>query len=58
MGVDPCDVLISKTTVGNEVGYQLKGSCAWLHLDLTSQNSRPLWGGDGGRRESVTDFGE
>jgi hypothetical protein len=57
MGVDPSDVLIAKRTVGNEVGYQLKASCTWLHLDLTSQNSQPLWGGDGGRREPVTDSG-
>jgi hypothetical protein len=55
MRIAPGDVLISQKTVGNEVGYQLKASCDWLHVDLTSRNSQPLWGGNGGRRESVTD---
>lgn len=56
MRVDPGNVLISKKTVGNEVGYQLKASCDWAHVDLTTRNSQPLRGGSGGRQESVADF--
>ena len=41
--IDPGNVLIRRKTVGNEVGYQLKASCDWLHIDLASQNSNPLW---------------
>jgi hypothetical protein len=42
MRIDPADVLISRKTVGNEVGYQLKASCDWTHIDLTSSNCQPL----------------
>jgi hypothetical protein len=56
MRIDPGSVLISHKTVGNEVGYQLKASCDWVHVDLTSRNSQPFWGGNGGRGESVADF--
>ena len=53
--IDASSVLVSRQTVGNELGYQLKANCDWLHIDLTSQNSQPLWAGNGGHRESVTD---
>src|ERR1035441_2466704 len=51
--IDASSVLVSRQTVGNELGYQLKANCDWLHIDLTSQNSQPLWAGNGGHRESV-----
>jgi hypothetical protein len=54
--IDPGRVLISQKTVGNEVGYQLKASCDWVHLDLTTRESQPLLGGNAGRRGSVADF--
>ena len=53
MHIDPRNVLVSQKTVGNEVGYQLKASCDWVHIDLTSCNCQPLWGGSGGRQKSV-----
>jgi hypothetical protein len=56
MHIDPCNVLITQKTVGNEVGYQLDASCDWIHIDLASGDCQPLWGGNGGHRESVTDF--
>jgi hypothetical protein len=40
--IDPGKVLISQKTVGNEVGYQMKASCDWTHVDLTSRNCLPL----------------
>lgn len=40
MGIDPGTVLIAQETVGNEVGYQLKASCSWTHVDLNSRNSK------------------
>lgn len=54
----PRNVLLEMKTVGNELGYLLKAECAWGHLDLTTQESQPLWGGSGGRREAVTDFAD
>jgi hypothetical protein len=54
--IDPRDVLMELRTVGNEVGYQLKAHCEWVHLDLTTRESQPLLGKNGGRRPSVTDF--
>jgi hypothetical protein len=30
-------------TVGNEVGYKLKASCSWTHIDLTSRDYQTLW---------------
>jgi hypothetical protein len=56
MRIDPGTVLISRRTVGNEAGYQLKATCDWVHIDLTSRSSQPLWGANGGRGESGTDF--
>jgi hypothetical protein len=53
--IDPGKVLISQKTVGNEVGYQLKASCDWIHVDLTSRNCQPLWGGNGGRGGPTVD---
>lgn len=46
MGIDPRSVLIVQDTVGNEVGYRLKATCSWTHIDLTSRNTQPLWGGN------------
>ena len=45
--IDPRNVLMELKTVGNEVGYQLRANCDWAHLDLTTQESQPLWGGNG-----------
>jgi hypothetical protein len=45
LGIDPAKVLIVQETMGNEVGYQLKASCSWTHIDLNSRNAQPLWGG-------------
>jgi hypothetical protein len=45
MNIDPGSVLVAQQTVGNEVSYQLKASCNWTHIDLTSHNAQPLWGG-------------
>lgn len=46
--IDPSRVLIVRETVGNEVGYQIKGSFTWTHIDLTSRKAQPS--GDGGAR--------
>jgi hypothetical protein len=54
--IDSHDVLIEKKTVGNEVGYQLRANVDWVHLDLATQESQPLWGGNCGRRKSVPDL--
>ena len=43
MGIDPRSVLIVQDTVGNEVGYKLKATCSWTHIDLTSRDRQPLW---------------
>lgn len=56
--IDPHDVLIEKKTVGNEVGYQLRANCDWVHLDLATRESQPLLGGNAGRWASVTDFAD
>jgi hypothetical protein len=56
--VDPRDVLTEPKTVGNEVGYQLRANCDWAHVDLTTQESQPLLGGNGRRRAAVTDFAD
>jgi hypothetical protein len=42
LGIDPARVLIVEGTVGNEVGYQLRASCTWTHVDLTSAEAQPL----------------
>jgi hypothetical protein len=34
-------------TVGNEVGYRLKATCSWTHIDLTSHDRQPLLGRNG-----------
>jgi hypothetical protein len=44
--VDPRNVLIVQDTVGNEAGYRLKATCTWTHINLTSRNAQPLWGGN------------
>lgn len=54
--IDPGRVLTSRSTVGNEVGYQLRASCDWVHIDLTTQENQPLLGANGKRRASFTDF--
>jgi hypothetical protein len=41
-GIDPRSVLIVQDTVGNEVGYKLKATCSWTHIDLTSRDHQPL----------------
>jgi hypothetical protein len=46
LGIDPWSVLIVQDTVGNEVGYKLKATCSWTHIDLTSRDYQPLWGGN------------
>jgi hypothetical protein len=46
-------VLISRKTVGNEIGYQLKASCEWIHIDITSGKCQPLWGAHGRRPKPV-----
>ena len=56
--IDPRNVLIERKTVGNEVGYQMRAGFDWVHVDLTTHESQPLWGGNGGRRKSVTDFAD
>lgn len=56
--IDPGHVLMELKTVGNEVGYQLKAHCDWVHLDLATRESLPLLGGNGRRRASVTDFAD
>jgi hypothetical protein len=40
--VDPGSVLMELKTVGNEVGYQLRANCDWVHVDLTTRESQPL----------------
>jgi hypothetical protein len=45
IGIDPRGVLIVQDTVGNEVGYKLKATCTWTHIDLTARDYQPLWGG-------------
>jgi hypothetical protein len=42
--VDPRKVLIVQETVGNEVGYKLKATCSWTHIDLTAPGYQPLSG--------------
>lgn len=46
IGMDPQKVLIAEDTAGNEVGYKLKATCSWTHVDLTSRDYQPLWGGN------------
>jgi hypothetical protein len=46
LGIDPASVLIAQNTVGNEVGYRLKASVVWSHIDLTAREAQPLWGGN------------
>jgi hypothetical protein len=45
--LDPQKVLIAEETVGNEVGYKLKATCSWSHIDLTAPDRQPFWGGTG-----------
>jgi hypothetical protein len=40
--IDPSDVLVEVKTVGNELGYQLKANCDWVHIDLTTLDTQPL----------------
>ena len=47
IGLDPRNVLTAQDTVGNEVGYKLKATCSWSHIDLTASDCQPLWGGSG-----------
>jgi len=42
--IDPRKVLIVQDTVGNEVGYKLRATCSWNHIDLTARDCQPLWG--------------
>ncbi|MGA8087651.1 MAG: hypothetical protein WCA10_10110 [Terracidiphilus sp.] len=49
MNIDPNKVLIVRETVGNEIGYQLKGSFACTHIDLTSRDAQPLRRGIAGQ---------
>jgi hypothetical protein len=39
LGIDPARVLVVEGTVGNEVGYQLRASCKWIHVE----GSRRRW---------------
>jgi len=41
--LDPQRVLVVKQTHSNEVGYQLRATCRWTHLDLASSESEPVW---------------
>jgi len=47
--LDPLKVLVTQATVSNQVGYQLRGSFEWIHLDVPDQNpegyskNRPAW---------------
>jgi len=41
--IDPRIVLVVKETVSNEVGYRLRATSHWTHLDLTSRGSQPFW---------------
>jgi hypothetical protein len=34
-------------TVGNEVGYKLKATVSWTHIDLTAHDYHPLLGRNG-----------
>jgi hypothetical protein len=34
LNIDPRQVIVSEATVTNEVGYRLKSSVEWFHLDL------------------------
>ena len=43
MCIDPGAVLIVQDTAGNEVGYRLKATCSWSHIDLTARDCSPLW---------------
>ena len=45
IGIDPHRVLVVQDTVGNEVGYKLKATCSWTHIDLNARDCQPLWGG-------------
>lgn len=54
--LDAHRVLITQRTVGNEVGYQLKGKCEWVHIDLESRKSAQLGAHHSTARKSVTDF--
>ena len=46
LAIDPWSVLIVQGTVGNEVGFKLKATCSFSHIDLTSRDYQPLWGGN------------
>ena len=47
MCIDPRSVLIVQDTVGNEVGYKLKATVSWTHIDLTAHDYQPLLGRNG-----------
>lgn len=41
--IDPRKVLVVTETVSNEVGYLLRATCRWTHLDLTAHDSQRFW---------------
>ncbi len=55
--IDPSSVLLDAKTVGNELGYQLKANCDWVHIDLTKRDSQPLWGGNCGKQHYRSNSG-
>jgi len=40
--VDPRRVLLVTQTVSNDVGYRLRGTVHWTHLDLTARSYQPV----------------
>jgi hypothetical protein len=45
VNIDPRHVLIVQDTAGNEVGFRLRGTFDWTHIDLNARDCQPLWGG-------------
>ncbi len=41
--IDPRRVLVINETMSNEVGYQLRATCRWTHIDLTARNPQRVW---------------
>jgi len=41
--LDPNRILVSKTTMGNEVHYQLRAAIEWMHLGESSPHDNSRW---------------
>jgi hypothetical protein len=54
--VDSRDVVVAERTVSNQVLYKLQAETRWTHVDLTTRDVQPVWGGSTERRLAVPDL--